>query len=489
MSQINFIDTTLRDGQQSLWALNMKTEMMLPALKQMDEAGFEAMEFFVPIVQLKKMIRDLNENPWEWLRQGAAVARKTPLRLHAGYKGGLGKVPESVKKLMVQKVIDQGINCARISNPWNDFVELREEVDELKRMGMDSVVNIIYSVSPRHTDDYFVKRARAAAKLKPYRLCFKDVGGLLTPERVRELLPKIQAVIGDIVLELHVHCNNGLAPLNVIEAVKLGITHVHTAVPPLASGSSNPSIFNTASNLRALGHDTLVSEELLRPVEEHFTTIAKRHGFAIGTPFEYDESLYSHQIPGGMISNLEYQLAKVGMSGHLEATLEEAARVRADFGYPIMVTPLSQFIGTQAAINVMTGGRYEQVTDECIYYALGQFGKEATEVMDPDVKDKILSRNRAKELASKEFPELTLPEVRRKYGESLTDEELILRAFIDEQAVEVARQSRPSSEGGLSSRQPIVELVGSLSRLKDRGFVSVQKGGDFSLVMSKSPQA
>ena len=154
-----------------------------------------------------------------------------------------------------------------------------------------------------------------------------------------------------------------------------------------------------------------------------------------------------------------------------------------------MVTPLSQFIGTQAAINVMTGGRYEQVTDECIYYALGQFGKEATEVMDPDVKDKILSRNRAKELASKEFPELTLPEVRRKYGESLTDEELILRAFIDEQAVEVARQSRPSSEGGLSSRQPIVELVGSLSRLKDRGFVSVQKGGDFSLVMSKSPQA
>jgi oxaloacetate decarboxylase alpha subunit len=356
-------------------------------------------------------------------------------------------------------------------------------------MGMDSVVNIIYSVSPRHTDDYFVKRARAAAKLKPYRLCFKDVGGLLTPERVRELLPKIQAVIGDIVLELHVHCNNGLAPVNVIEAVKLGITHVHTAVPPLANGSSNPSIFNTASNLRSLGHDTLVSEELLKPVEQHFTAIAKRHGFAIGTPFEYDESLYSHQVPGGMISNLKYQLAKVGMSGHLEATLEEAARVRADFGYPIMVTPLSQFVGTQAAINVMTGGRYEQVTDESIYYALGQFGQEATEVMDPDVKDRILNRNRARELARKEFPELTLSEVRHKYGESLTDEELILRAFIDEQAVEVARRSRPSSEAGLSTRQPIVELVGSLSRLKDRGFISIQKGRDFSLVMNKSPQA
>ena len=341
MSQIRFIDTTLRDGQQSLWALNMTTEMMLPALEQMDEAGFEAMEFFVPIVQLKKMIRDLNENPWEWLRQGAAMAKKTPLRLHAGYKGGLGKVPESVKKLMVQKVIDQGISCARISNPWNNFAELREEVDELKRMGMDSVVNIIYSVSPRHTDDYFVKRARAAAKLKPYRLCFKDVGGLLTPERVRELLPKIQAVIGDIVLELHVHCNNGLAPVNVIEAVKLGITHVHTAVPPLANGSSNPSIFNTASNLRSLGHDTLVSEELLKPVEQHFTAIAKRHGFAIGTPFEYDESLYSHQVPGGMISNMENQLREQNALEKLDEVLKEVPRVRKDMGYPPLVTPTS----------------------------------------------------------------------------------------------------------------------------------------------------
>jgi oxaloacetate decarboxylase alpha subunit len=488
MSQIKFIDTTLRDGQQSLWALNMTTEMMLPALEQMDRAGFEAMEFFVPIVQLKKMVRDLNENPWEWLRQGAAIAEKTPLRLHAGYKGGLGKVPESVKKLMVQKVIDHGITCARISSPWNNFDELREEVDELKKMGMDSVVNIIYSVSPRHTDDYFVERARAAAGLKPYRLCFKDVGGLLTPERVRELLPKIQSVIGDIVLELHVHCNNGLAPVNVMEAVKLGITHVHTAVPPLANGSSNPSIYNTASNLRALGHEITVSEELLKPVEAHFMAIAKREGFAIGTPNEYDETLYSHQVPGGMISNLKYQLAKVGMIGHLDATLEEAARVRADFGYPIMVTPLSQFVGTQAAINVMTGARYEQVSDESIYYALGHFGQEAIDVMDPAVKDKILSRKRAKELAQLEFPELSLNEVRQKYGESLTDEELILRSFVDEKAVEVARHSRAAKNAGLSSSQPIVELVRSLLKMKDKSFVSVQHGQNLSLVIKKSQQ-
>ena len=185
---IHIIDTTLRDGQQSLWAMNMRTGWMLPAMERLDRAGYEAMEFFVPVVQIKKMIRDLNEDPFEWLRQGTARAKNTPLRLHAGYRSGLGKVPESVSKLMLQKVIDCGISTARISDPWNDFAMLKEEHDEMRRMGLESVVNIIYSVSPRHTTEYFVQRTRDAAALKPYRLCFKDVGGLLTPSRLRELL-------------------------------------------------------------------------------------------------------------------------------------------------------------------------------------------------------------------------------------------------------------------------------------------------------------
>lgn len=462
--------------------MNMRTGMMLPALADMDAAGFEAMEFFVPIVQMKKMIRDLGENPWQWLKLGTAGVRKTPLRLHGGYKGGFSKVPESVSKLLIQKVIDCGITTLRQSNSWNDFDEMKDEVEGVRKMGMAAVVNLIYSVSPRHTDEYFVARARAAAALKPYRICFKDVGGLLTPERIRELLPKIQRAVGDITLEFHCHCNNGLGPLNVLEVVRQGITHVHTAIPPLAQGSSNPSVFNVEKNLRALGYSPEVNVSVLKSVEEHFTYIAKRENFPIGAPFEYDQTQYLHQIPGGMISNLRYQLRKVGMEHRLEETLEEAAQVRADFGYPIMVTPLSQFVGSQAGINVMVGERYKEVTDEVIQYALGHWGKEAVEVMDKDVRAKILNRARAEKLAKWKPPTLSLKEVRKRYGENLTDEELILRTYIDEEAVNIARSASPP-QPYLSSRQPLVQLVQELTQRKDKGYISIQ-GCDFSLTLN-----
>ncbi|MDL0433225.1 hypothetical protein QPM17_18965 [Marinobacter sp. TBZ242] len=476
MSDIQFIDTTLRDGQQSLWALNMRTGMMLPALEVMDDAGFEAIEFFVPIVQMKKMIRDLGEDPWQWLKLGVKKAKQTPLRLHGGYKGGLKKVPECISKLLVKKVVEHGISVTRCSNSWNDFEVMKDEVEGLRKLGMQTVVNLIYTVSPRHTDEYFVQRAKDAASLKPYRICFKDVGGLLTPERLRELLPKVQKAVGKVELEFHCHCNNGLGPLNVLEAVKLGITHVHTGIPPLANGSAQPSVFNVAKNLRALGHRPDIREELLLPVSEHFTRIARSEGFAIGAPLEYDANLYQSQIPGGMISNLRYQLAKVGMEDRLDETMVEAARVRAEFGYPIMVTPLSQFVGTQAAINVIVGERYRQVTDEAIQYALGYWGKEAVQVMDQNVREKILGRARAKELKSEEPPQLSLKEVRKKFGEQLSDEELIMRTYIDSEAVEIARRAKNPVEYAFSG-DPLMQLVQGLTRHSDKKVISFSRPG------------
>lgn len=476
MENIRFIDTTLRDGQLSLWAFNMRTGMMLPALKDMDEARFEAIEFFVPVIHLKKMTRDLRENPWQWLKMGAQIAQKTPLRLHGGYKSGLKKVPDSISKLLIKKIVDHGITTTRMSNSWNDFDALGEEVEELRKMGMETVVNIIYSISPRHTDEYYVSRAKAAAALSPYRICFKDVAGLLTPERLRELLPRIQAAVGKITLEFHCHCNNSLGPLNVLEAVKLGIGHVHTAIPPLANGSSNPSIFNVEKNLRALGYDCDVDTARLKSVEEHFESIAKQEGFPLGAPLEYDETQYQHQVPGGMISNLRYQLRQVGLEDRLDETLEEAGRVRADFGYPIMVTPLAQFVGSQAAINVITGERYRQVTDEVIQYALGFWGREAVEVMDADVRDKILNRARTKQLEKWSPSSLSVDEVRKKYGEGLSDEELILRAYVDDEAVRIARDA-PIPQPYISSGQPLVKLIEHLTKSKSSSFISLQQKG------------
>jgi oxaloacetate decarboxylase (Na+ extruding) subunit alpha len=475
-AQVSIIDTTLRDGQQSLWALNMRTGAMLATIEHLDRAGFEAMEFFVPVVQIKKMIRDLREDPFQWLRMGAGRAQATPLRLHAGYRSGLGKVPEAIGKLLVKLVIDQGITVARISDPWNDFDTLREEHETLRAMGMESVVNLIYSVSPRHTDDYFVARVKKAVALRPYRLCFKDVGGLLTPDRIDDLLPRIRAAAGDIPVEFHCHCNNGLAPFNVVRALEHGLRHIHTAVPPLANASSQPSVHNVLANIRALGLDAALDGEALAAAEAVLRAVAARESLPEGAPLEYDAGLYRHQVPGGMISNLRHQLGKVGQAHRIPEVLEEVAQVRADFGYPIMVTPLSQFVGTQAAINVITGARYGQVTDETIQFALGLWGREAIEHMDPDLRDRILQLPRARQLAALRHEEPTLADLRKRHGERLTDEELVLRAYVDEEAIAIARAAPPPDEVMLSSRMDMVALVGALTRLRGRRHVGLAQG-------------
>ena len=483
MNEIRFVDTTLRDGQQSLWALGMRTGAMLGIAEQMDRCGFESMEFFLSMM-FKKYVRELKENPWDWLRLGSKLFTKTRLRYHGGMHGGFEKIPGAVLRLMVERIVSYGITLTRTSNCWNDYTSFKEEVDRLRKGGMETVANLIYSVSPRHTDEYYARKAREAAAIRPYRICFKDVGGLLTPERARMLIPIVQKNIGDVPLEFHAHCNNGLAPLCYLEAIKLGLTTLHTAIPPLANGSSQPSVLNVAKNARALGYTPVVDEAAVAPVSEHFTFVAKREGLPIGKPLDYDHSQYLHQVPGGMISNLRHQLKIVGMEDKIDATLEEAARVRAEFGYPIMVTPLSQFVGSQAAINVITGERYREVTDQSIQYALGIWGKEGAELMDPEVKDKILSRSRAKKWENWEPPDPSLQEVRRKFGgPGVSDEELILRVYAGEDSVN-ALLSAGAPKEYLDATHPLAMLVKEISKRDDVTYVRVEKTG-FSVVLGK----
>lgn len=471
--EIHFVDTTLRDGQLSLWALGMKTGAMLKVAEPMDRCGFESMEFF-GFSGFIKLVREHKENPWDWMRLGAKRFSRTRLRYHGGFGTGFEKVPRSVIRLMIERVASYGIKLTRASDPWNDYGVLKAEIEELKRLGMDAVANLIYSVSPRHTDEYYARKASEAAAIKPYRVCFKDVGGLLTPDRTRALIPLILGNIGDIPLEFHAHCNNGLAPFNYVEALRLGVTVLHTAIPPLANGSSQPSIFNVAKNARALGFKPLIDEEALKPVEERLTLIAKRERLPLGEPLEFDYSQYLHQIPGGMISNLRHQLRLVGMEHRLEETLDEAGRVRAEFGYPIMVTPLAQFVGSQAAINVIVGERYKEVTDQTIQYALGLWGKEGARLMDPNVKDRILSRPRAKDWQGWEPPEPTIGEIRRKYGgPGVSDEELVLRVIAGPDHVRDMRAAGPSRP---DARQPLLHLLEEITKRRDYGLVFIRKG-------------
>ncbi|MBI2360392.1 MAG: hypothetical protein HYV04_16075 [Deltaproteobacteria bacterium] len=483
MDNVRFVDTTLRDGQQSLWALNMRTGMMLPVAGQLDKAAFDAIELGTPI-EIPKCVRELREDPWERLRLIARKITETPLRAIHGTSSGFELFPHAIHKLWDERAAACGLTQVRISDCWNDPSRWRWRIQQARAAGLDPIINLIYSVSPRHTDEYYAERARAAVRLGVFRLCLKDPGGLLTPERTRTLVPAILHSAGGIPVELHTHCNTGLGALCCLEAIRLGMTIINTAVPPLADGSSNPSVFNVAKNARAMGYATFLQEAAIQPVADHFKFIARRERLRVGAPPEYDYYQYIHQVPGGMISNLRHQLRLVGMEDKLEATLEEAARVREEFGYPIMVTPLSQFVGSQAAIHVIVGERYQQVTDQSIQYALGLWGEEGAALMDPNVKDRILGRPRAKELGAWKPPQPTLKELRAKFGgPGVSDEELLLRYIAGKDEVAAMRAAGPPKEY-LNARHPLLTLIGELSQLRDCRHIYVRKG-DLSLQLAK----
>lgn len=476
MDQIRFVDTTLRDGHQSLWAEAMTTGMMLPVAETIDRAGFDAIEL-MSASHLKKCVRELKEDPWDRVRLVSRRITRTPLRLMAGRVNAFEITPVSVYALFIERMAANGIRQARISEEWNDFTGWKRKVEIARKNGLEPIINLIYSVSPKHTDEYYAQKTREAASLEVPRLCLKDPGGLLTPERTQALVPVIFENCRGIPVELHTHCTTGLGPLCCLEAIKLGIRTVNTAIPPLANASSNPSVFNVIRNARALGFATSLDEECLRSVSEHFRFIAERERFPVGSPVEYDYAQYLHQVPGGMISNLRHQLQRVGLEHKTEEALEEVVRVRADLGYPIMVTPLSQFVGSQAAINVIVGERYKEVTDQIIQYALGLWGAEGAATMDASVKDKILDRPRGKEMAQWEPPDLSIQEVRAKLGGAgVSDEELLLRWMLSEEEIASMRAAGPPREY-LSAKEPIIQLLEKMASRNDCTQIHVQRPG------------
>jgi oxaloacetate decarboxylase alpha subunit len=484
MKEIRFSDTTLRDGHMSLWASNMSTAMMLPIVERLDGAGFEAFELMSGS-HFKKAARELKEDPFERIRLVTERAPNTPARMILGKINVFGFDPMSMFRLFMRLSAENGMGQCRISDPWNALEGWRFRVEGAREAGMGVVLNLTYTISPRHTDEYYAERTRLAKTLPIDRLCIKDPGGLLTPERTRSLVPTVLANAGDTPVEFHTHCTTGLGPLCCLEAIQHGIEIVNTAIPPLADGSSNPSIYNVAANARALGFEPVIDEDALRPITRHFTAVARREGFPIGAPVDHDHGQYLHQIPGGMISNLAHQLRLVGLEDKMAETLAETARVRAELGYPIMVTPLSQFVGSQAAINVVIGERYREVTDQVIEYALGYWGEEGAQGMDPDLKDRILGTRRARELTRSETHEPSLAEMHRIHGGAgVSDKEMLLRWLTSPEDVAAMTAAGPPRIHNPSGR-PLIDLIEALTRRTDLSQIQVRKPG-FSMTLGKS---
>lgn len=475
MSEVNFADTTLRDGHSCLWAKSMRTGMMLPVAETIDRAGFESIEL-ISNTNPKKMIRDLREDPWELLDLIRQRVQKTPLRLVMGrHLQAFQITPRAIEELWYERVAAHGIRQVRISDSSNTAAGWRSHVGYARKVGIEPIVNLIFALAPKYSDEYYAKKCREAAELGVFRICLKDPGGLLSPERVRTLVPVVLQNAKGIPVELHTHCNTGLGAQCSVEAIKLGIKNINTCIPPLADSNSNPSVFNVAMNARALGYTTTVDEDSLKSVEDHFTNIAKREGLPMGAPSPYDISPHVHQVPGGMVTNLRFQLATVKMEHQLDAVVEEIGRVRIDLGCPIMVTPYAQFVGVQATMNVMTGERYSQVSDEIIQLALGLWGEDESTSMDPNIRDRILNRHRAKELARWTPPDHSLKELRNQYGgPGVSDDEMLLRYLAGEDQVAAMRDAGPFKTYH-GAGQGLVGLIEDLKRQKSIRYIHVQK--------------
>ena len=259
----------------------------------------------------------------------------------------------------------------------------------------------------------------------------EDASGILTPERTRELIATVQRHCDGVPLEFHAHCNSGLAPLCYLEAVQSGVTTVHTAVAPLANGTSLPATETILKNTRRLGYASDLDEDALATVSAYFKDIAQKEGFPTGTPREYDLYHFEHQVPGGMMTNLTRQLRELGMEHRLDEILDEVIQVRKEFGYPVMATPYSQIVGVQAVENVVSGERYKKIPDETIKYALDYYGKPVVPI-DPNVLDKIMNLPRTKEFINW-MPEgflKSVEELRQEIGPELSDDELLLKILI-----------------------------------------------------------
>jgi oxaloacetate decarboxylase alpha subunit len=304
----------------------------------------------------------------------------------------------------------------------------------------------MFSHSPVHTDAYYEERVREIASWEGITtIILGDEAGVLTTERARTWIPAMKVAAGDVPLEMHFHNTTGLGTQNHIIGVESGVTIVHTAISTLANGPSMPSTETSVENMRHLGHEVAIEDRRLPAIAEHFARVAALEGYPTGTPAEYRVALYQQQLPGGMMGTLLNQLRTYGMEDRLPELLDEVAIVREEMGYPVMATPFSQLVGIQALLNVVNEKRYAMIPHENLMYLAGHFGP-APGPIDPEVLDRAFSDAHGREVQAWSPPQPTLAEIRRTYGESLSDEELLLRYLIPKEDVDAMYAAGPLQE-------------------------------------------
>ena len=328
---VRLIDVTLRDAHQCLWATRMTTGMMKSMAPALDDAGFEAIDLVGGAV-FDVCVRYLREDPWERMRILSQWITKTPLIIHTRGQSlfTFEFFPDDVVALSAQRFAANGMRYHTPYDALNDIRNLEIPITEAKRHGLTVVPGIVFTESPVHTDEYYVKKTKEVMTHGVDGIFLKDPSGLLRPERARNLVKNMKSVMGDMPLQLHSHCLSGLAPYTALCAVESGVEVVHSATAPLTNGASHPSTQGLVNNLRRMGHNIDINLDKIDEVSEVIKFIAAKENKPLGKIAEYDAFHFHHQVAGGMISNLEYQLSTVGLADRLEDILQEAGNVRAD---------------------------------------------------------------------------------------------------------------------------------------------------------------
>lgn len=481
MAELKIMDETLRDGQQSLWANRMTTKSMLPAAPMLDRAGFSRLHIMSGSA-FECCIMYLNEDPWKRMRLLCSLMPNSEIMalIRSRHLWGWDRYSNDVIELMFSRLKEIGLDWIIVFDALNDIRNMEWQCRIAQKVGLKSAAALTFTESPVHTDQYYADKAKALQKIGIDGLTMGDASGLLTPERTASLIPALKKALGKKVpLAFTAHDGTGLSSKCYIEAMKAGVDELCSSALPLSYGNSIPSTVEVLREAANLGLETSINEEIVDQLDDYFYWVAYQEKREPGKKVSFDPETYNqyvgHQIPGGMMSHLVSQLQDLGIEHRLPEVLEEAARVREELGWPVMVTPFSQFVGVQAVFNVIQEERYQTFPGELPLYARGYYGELAAPI-DPNVLDRVLSGSDTEPMDVLEnMDNKMVDRLRKEEGQSISDEDLLMKLFSTPQNLEKFKQNKIEIDGQPSTGTPLVSMIKELSKRKDIRSFSLER--------------
>ena len=454
--KVELTETVLRDAHQSLLATRMRTEDMLPVAGKLDQVGYWSVEMWGGAT-FDASLRYLKECPWERLHKLRKAMPKTRFQMLVRGQNLVGyhNYPDDVVERFIERAAEGGIDVFRIFDAMNDIRNMKVALEAARRTGKIVEATICYTISPVHSIDYFLRLGERLAEMGAQVICLKDMAGLLAPYTTYDLVKGLKSRIS-LPLHLHSHCTSGMAPMSYMMAVEAGADILDTALSPLSQGTSQPATEAIVAALQGTPYDTGLDLRLLKEIADYFYGVRRKYAeFESPVNNQVKADILSSQIPGGMLSNLVVQLRHQKAEDKLNAVLAEVPEVRKDMGYPPLVTPTSQIVGSQATLNVMTGKRYSVVAMETRNYLMGLYG-EAPGPVNEEVKKKILGKKEPITCRPADLLKPGLEQARREIGTLATSEEDVLSyAIFPEIAKEyfLWRDSQGARQQAIGNRQ------------------------------------